>query len=146
LNRLRLRAEGDLEAGYQLRGLAQLPANEGPVALELDGRVTTGGARIEQLRLDAGNDQSVRLDGTVDWSEALSADAHLQWRDFPWLRLYPMEPPPVALRRLDAELHYLDRSYLGNFSGELDGPAEPFSPSRPGSGNPGAVHPPSLAP
>src|SRR5690606_37897897 len=68
LNRLRLQAEGDLEAGYQLRGIAQLPAEEGPVAAELDGRVTTRGAHIEQLRLDAGNDQSVRLDGTVDWS------------------------------------------------------------------------------
>ena len=144
LNRLRLRAEGDLEAGYQVRGLAQLPAEEGPIALELDGRVTAGGAHIEQLRLDAGNDQSVRLDGTVDWSEALSADAHLQWRDFPWLRLYPMEPPPVALRRLDADIQYLDGSYLGNFSGKLDGPAGPFSLSSPVSGNLGEVHLPSL--
>src|SRR5690606_36726009 len=38
----------------------------------------------------------------------------------------------------------LDGSYLGNFSGELDGPAGPFSLSSPVSGNLGEVHLPSL--
>lgn len=144
LNHLRLQAEGDMEAGYRISGGAQLPAEERPVALALNGRVTTTGAQIEHLHLDADNQQSVQLNGTLDWSEALSAEAQLQWRDFPWLRLYPMEPPAVTLRRLDAEISYLDGSYLGHFSGDLDGPAGPFSLASPVSGNLAEVHLPSL--
>lgn len=144
LNQVRLQAEGALDAGYRITGGAQLPADEGPVALALNALVSATGAQINQVRLQAGGEQSVQLEGSLDWSEALSAEAHLQWRDFPWLRLYPMEPPPVTLRRLDADLSYLDGSYLGNFSGDLDGPAGPFSLSSPVSGNLGEVHLPSL--
>ncbi|HTO20569.1 MAG TPA: translocation/assembly module TamB domain-containing protein [Pseudomonas sp.] len=144
LNHLRLQAEGDLQAGYRISGGAQLAAEERPIAVALQGRVTAAEAQIEQLRLDAGSAQSVQLNGTLGWREALSAEAQLQWRDFPWLRLYPMEPPPVTLRRLDAQISYLDGGYLGHFSGNLDGPGGPFSLSSPVSGNLGEVHLPSL--
>lgn len=143
-NHLRLQAEGDLASGFRISGGAQLPAEEQPVAVALSGRVTTTEADIDHLRLTAGTEQSLQLHGTVGWQDALHIDAQLQWRDFPWLRLYPMDPPPVALRRLDAHVSYRDGSYLGNFNGDLEGPAGPFSLASPVSGNLREVHFPSL--
>lgn len=145
LDHLRLQAEGDMQAGYRVSGGAQLPAQGRPIAVALNGLATLSGAQIDELRLDAGEEQSLALSGNVAWEGALNIDARLRWRDFPWLRLYPMDPPPpVALRRLDAEISYLDGSYLGNFAGDLDGPAGPFSLSSPVSGNLSEVHLPSL--
>ncbi|MCX8573102.1 hypothetical protein, partial [Aminobacter sp. MET-1] len=87
------------------------------VALSLDGRVDAQGADIRQLRLDAGGEQRLELVGRLDWRESLAADATLDWKDFPWLRLYPLaEPPPVTLKTFKAEVHYQDQRYLGNFS------------------------------
>src|SRR5690606_27889323 len=44
LNQLVLDAQGDLKAGYQLAGTANLPAEQGPVALAIKGRVDAKGA------------------------------------------------------------------------------------------------------
>lgn len=136
LDQLELTAKGDLQSGYQLNGKARLPAEQGPVALLLRGKVDAKGARIAALDLQADDTQSLKLTGQLDWSDGFSAEAKLAWLDFPWHRLYPLiEEPAVALRSFNAEVAYRDGSYLGNFKGDLDGPAGAFSLSSPFSGD-----------
>jgi translocation and assembly module TamB len=81
LNQLELTGEGDLKNGYQLLGKATLPAEKGPVALLLQGKVDANGAQIAGLDLDAGNQQSLKLTGQLDWREGLSAEAKIAWLD-----------------------------------------------------------------
>ncbi|AZV27906.1 hypothetical protein CT157_18445 [Pseudomonas syringae] len=135
-NQLVLTGEGDLKNGYQLLGNATLPADKGPVALLLKGKVDAKGAQIAGLDLTANDKQSLKLTGNVDWSKGLSAQANINWLDFPWHRLYPeIDEPQVTLRTFTGEVSYADGQYLGNFAAAADGPAGAFSLSSPFSGN-----------
>jgi translocation and assembly module TamB len=145
LNQLELTGEGDLKNGYQLLGKATLPAEKGPVALLLQGKVDANGAQIAGLDLDAGNQQSLKFTGQLDWREGLSAEAKIAWLDFPWHRLYPLiEEPQVTLRSFNGEVSYTDGNYLGNFQAALDGPAGAFSLDSPFSGDLTQIHLPQL--
>ncbi|MGN8342992.1 translocation/assembly module TamB domain-containing protein [Pseudomonas sp. SMV71] len=145
LNQLELTGEGDLKNGYQLLGNAKLPAEKGPVALRLQGRVDANGAQIAALDLEAGDQQSLKLTGQLDWREGLSADAKVAWLDFPWHRLYPLiDEPQVTLRRFNGEVSYTDGKYLGNFQASLDGPAGAFELGSPFSGDLAQIHLPQL--
>lgn len=145
LQGIQLEAAGDLDTGYALQGDATLPGDGGDVALRLEGRVDAKGADIATLRLDAGEQRDVLASGRLDWQDGLAVDAHLNWRDFPWQRLYPLEEePPVALRRLQAQLNYRDGRYLGNVDAALDGPAGAFTLVTPLSGDLAELHLPSL--
>nr|WP_246883714.1 translocation/assembly module TamB domain-containing protein [Pseudomonas koreensis] len=135
-NQLLLTGEGDLKNGYQLLGNGTLPADKGPVALLLKGKVDANGAQIAGLDLTANDKQSLKLTGNVDWSKGLSAQANINWLDFPWHRLYPeIDEPQVTLRTFTGEVSYTDGQYLGNFAAAADGPAGAFSLSSPFSGN-----------
>ncbi|WP_434569096.1 translocation/assembly module TamB domain-containing protein [Pseudomonas sp. Z3-8] len=145
LNQLELTGEGDLKNGYQLLGKATLPAEKGPVALLLQGQVDATGAQVAGLDLDAGNQQTLKLTGQLDWREGLNAEAKVAWLDFPWHRLYPLiDEPQVTLRSFNGEVSYTDGQYLGNFQAALDGPAGAFSLGSPFSGNLTQVHLPEL--
>ncbi|WP_223449331.1 MULTISPECIES: translocation/assembly module TamB domain-containing protein [unclassified Pseudomonas] len=136
LNQLELTGDGDLKNGYQLRGNATLPAEKGPVALMLQGKVDANGAQIAALDLTANDKQSLKLTGVLDWSKGLNATAKIDWLDFPWHRLYPLiDEPEVALRSFNGEVSYTDGKYLGNFKAALDGPAGAFSLSSPFAGD-----------
>ncbi|KAF1011253.1 MAG: Translocation and assembly module subunit TamB [Pseudomonas fluorescens] len=136
LNQLDLSAKGDLSHGYQLLGKAVLPAEKGPVDLLLQGRVDAKGAQIAGLDLNAGDRQSLKLSAQLDWQQGFSADAKIDWLDFPWHRLYPViDEPQVALRTFNGEVSYKDGNYLGNLKADLDGPAGKFSLVTPFSGN-----------
>lgn len=136
LNQLELTGDGDLKNGYQLTGKATLPAEKGPVALLLQGKVDAKGAQIAGLDLTANDKQSLKLTGNLDWSKGFSAQANIDWLDFPWHRLYPLiDEPQVALRRFNGEVSYTDGNYLGNFKAALDGPAGAFSLSSPFAGD-----------
>ncbi|WP_248764854.1 translocation/assembly module TamB domain-containing protein [Pseudomonas protegens] len=136
LDQLELTGKGDLKSGYQLVGKASLPAEQGPVALLLQGKVDAKGAKIAALDLSVNDKQQLKLSGQLDWSEGFAAEAKLAWLDFPWHRLYPLiDEPAVRVRSFDAEVAYRDGNYLGNFKGELDGPAGAFSLSSPFSGD-----------
>ncbi|WHS62395.1 translocation/assembly module TamB domain-containing protein [Pseudomonas sp. G2-4] len=136
LNQVELTGEGDLKNGYQLLGKATLPAEKGPVALLLQGKVDANGAQIAGLDLNAGDQQSLKLTGELDWREGLSAEAKIAWLDFPWHRLYPLiDEPQVTLRSFNGEVSYTDGKYLGNFQAALDGPAGAFSLDSPFSGD-----------
>ncbi|UBM23498.1 translocation/assembly module TamB [Pseudomonas sp. p1(2021b)] len=146
LNQLRLEAKGDLLSGYQLAGSASLPAEQGPIGLALGGRVDAKGARLDALDLNASDTQRVKLQASADWQQGLKADAQVDWLDFPWLRLYPMEPAPqVTLKRFNAQAHYRDDRYTGAFKGDLDGPAGAFSVASPFDGDLTQVRLPALA-
>lgn len=143
---LRLDASGDLDKGYQLTGSATLPAEQSPIALALAGRVDAKGAQIAGLDLSASEQQRLKLQASADWQEGISADATIDWLDFPWMRLYPLEAaPPVNLRRFNAQLNYRDGNYRGTFKGELDGPAGAFSVASPFDGDLAQVRLPQLA-
>ncbi|WP_459703941.1 translocation/assembly module TamB domain-containing protein [Stutzerimonas marianensis] len=145
LQRLELTAEGDLQQGYRLAGEGAVQGEGGAVGLRLRGTVDAEQARVDQLLLDAGNERTVTLQGDLGWTDGLQADAELAWRDFPWRRLYPdAEEPPVALRRLDAQLQYDDGNYLGHFDAGLAGPSGDFSLRSPISGNLEVLHLPQL--
>jgi len=136
LNQLDLTAKGDLGNGYQLLGKAVLPAEKGPVNLLLQGKVDAKGAQISSLDLNAGDKQSLKLSANLDWQQGFSADAKIDWLDFPWHRLYPLiDEPEVALRTFNGEISYKDGNYLGNFKADLDGPAGKFSLVSPFSGD-----------
>ena len=136
LNQLELTGDGDLKNGYQLLGKATLPAELGPVALLLQGKVDANGAQIAGLDLTANDKQSLKLIGNLDWSKGLSADAKINWLDFPWHRLYPLiDEPEVALRSFNGEVSYTDGQYMGHFNAALDGPAGAFSLTSPFSGD-----------
>ncbi|MDZ4021318.1 Translocation and assembly module subunit TamB [Pseudomonas sichuanensis] len=146
LNQLRLDAQGDLLKGYQLSGAATLPAEQGPVGLVLAGKVDAKGARLDALDLNASDTQRVKLQASADWQQGLSADASIDWLDFPWLRLYPLEQPPqVTLKRFNAQVQYRDGNYKGAFNGDLDGPAGAFTVASPFDGDLGQVRLPQLA-
>lgn len=136
LNQLELTGDGDLKNGYQLLGKATLPGEKGPVALLLQGKVDANGAQIAGLDLTANDKQSLKLTGNLDWSKGLSADAKIDWLDFPWHSLYPLiDEPEVALRSFTGEVSYTDGKYLGSFKAALDGPAGAFSLTSPFSGD-----------
>ncbi|MGY2098643.1 translocation/assembly module TamB domain-containing protein [Pseudomonas simiae] len=136
LNQLDLTAKGDLNRGYQLLGKAVLPAEKGPVDMLLQGRVDGKGAQIAGLDLNAGDKQSLKLTAQLDWQQGFSADAKIDWLDFPWHRLYPViDEPQVALRTFNGEISYKDGNYLGNLKADLDGPAGTFNVVTPFSGD-----------
>ena len=136
LNQLDLTAKGDLSHGYQLLGKAVLPAEKGPVDLLLQGRVDAKGAQVAGLDLNAGDQQSLKLTAQLDWQQGFSADAKIDWLDFPWHRLYPViDEPQVALRTFNGEISYKDGNYLGNLKADLDGPAGKFNVVTPFSGD-----------
>lgn len=135
LNQVELTGDGDLKNGYQVRGNATLPAEQGPVALLLQGKVDANGAQIAALDLTANDKQSLKLTGVLDWSKGLNATAKVDWLDFRH-RLYPLiDEPEVALRSFNGEISYTDGKYLGNFKAALDGPAGAFSLSSPFAGD-----------
>ncbi|KAB0496411.1 translocation/assembly module TamB domain-containing protein [Pseudomonas vancouverensis] len=136
LNQLELTGAGDLKNGYALQGIATLLAEQGPVALALQGRVDASGAQIAGLDLTANDKQSLKLSGQVDWSKGLNAEAKIDWLDFPWHRLYPLiDEPQVALRTFTGEVSYTDGKYLGHFAAAMDGPAGAFTLASPFAGD-----------
>lgn len=136
LNQLELSGTGDLKNGYALLGKATLPAEQGPVALALQGRVDADGAQIAALDLTANDKQSLKVTGALDWSKGLNAQAKIDWLDFPWHRLYPLiDEPQVALRTFNGEVSYTDGKYLGHFDAALDGPAGAFTLTSPFAGD-----------
>lgn len=136
LNQLTLNAKGDLAQGYAILGNASLPAEQGPVTLALQGRVDAKGAQITTLDLTASPEQRLKLSGSLDWQKGLSADAKVDWLDFPWHRLYPaIDEPQVSIHTFNGEVSYTDGKYLGHFVGDFKGPAGPFSLQSPFSGD-----------
>ncbi len=145
LDTLEINAEGDLEQGYRVLGDGSLQGEGGAVGIALNALVDAKHAEVEALRLDAGEERQISLNGQADWQEGITGEVQLAWRDFPWRRLYPdVDEPPVALRTLNAQIQYDDGNYLGNFDAALTGPSGDFTLQSPVSGNLEVVHLPQL--
>ncbi|MEE5036770.1 translocation/assembly module TamB domain-containing protein [Pseudomonas alliivorans] len=145
LDQLLLTAEGNLDTGYQINGTASLPAEKGPMTLALQGLADAKGATIEALNLAASEQQRLRINGKVNWETGFSADATVDWLDFPWQRLYPLESEPqVALHAFKGDVSYTDGKYLGNFNASLKGPAGAFTVVSPFSGDLQRIYLPQL--
>ncbi len=145
LQHVDLTAKGDLKAGYQIAGKARLPAEGQPMDLALAGIATAQGAQIQGLQLGGSDTQRVKLNGQISWHDGLSADAKLDWLDFPWHSLYPeIAEPQVSVHRLSTEVSYRNGNYIGNLSGDFTGPAGAFSLVTPFSGDLGQVFLPQL--
>ncbi|WP_024646968.1 translocation/assembly module TamB domain-containing protein [Pseudomonas syringae] len=145
LDQLLLTAEGNLDTGYLINGTASLPAEKGPVALALQGRADAKGATIAGLDLSASDQQRLAINGKLNWQNGFSADASIDWLDFPWQRLYPLpSEPQVSLHAFKGEISYTDGNYLGNFNASLKGPAGAFTLVSPFSGNLQEIHLPQL--
>ncbi|MEE4742525.1 translocation/assembly module TamB domain-containing protein [Pseudomonas alliivorans] len=145
LDQLLLTAEGNLDTGYQINGTASLPAEKGPMTLALQGLANAKGATIEALSLAASEQQRLRINGKVNWETGFSADATVDWLDFPWQQLYPLESEPqVALHAFKGDVSYTDGKYLGNFNASLNGPAGAFTVVSPFSGDLQRIYLPQL--
>ncbi|MDG9930929.1 MULTISPECIES: translocation/assembly module TamB [unclassified Pseudomonas] len=145
LDHVMLNATGNLADGYRVEGGASLPGEGGAVGVTLKGRVDAAGAEIAALRLEAGEGRNAVLAGTLDWRETFAADARLDWHDFPWPRLYPLdEPPAVSAQRLQVQLRYRDGAYQGQVDADLLGPAGEFSLATPVDGDLTQVRLPAL--
>lgn len=145
LNQLLLSAEGDLKQGYKLNGDAKLPGDGGDIALLLQGVVTAEGAEVATLQLSADEQRKLDLVAKMSWTDSFSIDASFDWKDFPWLMLYPLpEPPPVSIKTLTGDISFSDGRYLGNIDAKLNGPAGDFSLKTPVSGDLSQVHLPDL--
>jgi len=145
LDQLLLTAEGNLQNGYQIDGSASLPAANAPIALSLKGIADAKGATIAALDLNASDKQRLAVSGKLNWETGFSADASVDWLDFPWQRLYPLATEPqVALRAFKGEVSYTDGKYLGHFNANIDGPAGAFTLGSPFSGDLENVYLPQL--
>jgi len=140
LGNLQIKAGGDLQAGYQLEVSASLPktaatVDETPISIHLQGSVFSQRAEIKHLQLLASDSEQLTLAGTINWQPLLAAQLHLQGQDFPWQRLYPLEPLPLELRQIEADIQYGGAEYQGQFAVNLSGAGTDLSLSSPFQGN-----------
>lgn len=122
-----LDVQGDLQRGYQVTGRGALPNTPEQIKLKLAALVKATGAQLSTLSLTASDEAFVAVQGAVDWQQELSADAQLQWRQFPWHSLLAQEDIPVQLQRLDGQVSYSAGDYKGKLDGDLNGPAGAFT-------------------
>ena len=119
--------QGDMQKGYHLAGLAQLPNTAEQMQLSVAALLKTSGAQLQALRLSASEEAYVALEGAVGWQNDLQADVQLQWQSFPWHSLLGQDDIPVQLKTLNGQVSYNAGAYKGQIDGELSGPAGPFS-------------------
>ncbi len=119
--------QGNLQKGYHLAALAQLPNTAEQMQLSVAALLKASAAQLQALRLSANEDMYVALQGTADWQSDLQADAQLQWQSFPWHSLLGQEDIPVQLQSLNGQVSYNAGAYQGQLDGDLSGPAGPFS-------------------
>ena len=130
-----LQLNGDLQAGYHITGLAQLPNTPEQMRLTIAALLKTSGAELRALRLSAGEEAFVALTGAVNWQQEIDAQAQLQWQDFPWYSLLEREDIPVQLQTLAGQVSYKAGDYQGQLNGDLTGPAGVFTVTTAFDGN-----------
>lgn len=119
--------DGSLADGFRVQTQAQLPGQEGPVAVELSGLVTPSEAQDLDLTLTAPYlEQSPgRLDltGAVNWAGGLTADAAFDLDRFPWQHLVPaVDEVPVTLQTLTGTASYDEGDYQAELAATALGP------------------------
>ncbi len=132
---LLLQLQGNMNKGYQVDGQGVLSSTAEKMQLSLAALVKTTGAQLSSLRLSAGEEAFVAVQGGADWQGDLQADAKLQWQNFPWHQLLQQEDIPVQLQILNGQVNYAAGVYQGQLDGKLNGPAGPFTLATAFAGN-----------
>lgn len=132
---LQLSAKGDLAKGFKVQGQGQLKGDKQPVLLQLLADVGLEGANIEHLNLIQEQQGLLSIQGKASWQQLLVANVAIDWRQFNWLELYPMDQPPVIVDTFKTTIELRDKTYQGSFSGDLKGPAGDYSLSSELSGS-----------
>ncbi|QSP96583.1 translocation/assembly module TamB [Marinobacter salinisoli] len=119
-------ADGSLAQGFDTEAQATLPGTQGPVALSLEGDVTTSDAQDIELVLASGEGEAqgvVTVKGGVGWQGGLDARADISLRSFPWYSLLPdMEEPAVRVEDLDGSVSWADGRYQARLTAAVAGP------------------------
>ena len=125
LQHLALEARGDLQAGYQISGEAQLGAKQ-EIAVQWEALIHSQTAQLKQLTFTSAPNRYIRLSGQADWQRELQLQTHLDWHDFPWQNFYPAATTPIHIPQLTAQFTYQNQTYQGQLAADLRGPAGPF--------------------
>ncbi|HBM50345.1 MAG TPA: hypothetical protein DD385_09430, partial [Marinobacter sp.] len=66
---------------------------------------------------------TLEVQGSASWSGGLQVEADLVLDRFPWFGLIPgLEPPPVAVNRLEGNVEYNDGNYNADLQAAVRGP------------------------
>lgn len=123
-----LTGQGNLASGYRIRSRARLPGQQGPLEMDLSGRVTREAARDLQLTLSAASalddgQAELAVNGDVSWQDGLNVEADVAMGAFPWYSLLPqVEPPPVTIRSLEASGRFDGNRYEASLDVDASGP------------------------
>lgn len=104
LQGLALDLAGDLNSGYMLHADAQLPGEDGQVALLLTAQANMSGVDQLALTLQVADDPARQLvaSGSASWQGEPEAELQLALDHFPWQSLYPVDTGEVVLQQLAA--------------------------------------------
>ncbi|WP_341706311.1 translocation/assembly module TamB domain-containing protein [Halopseudomonas sp.] len=104
LQGLALDLAGDLNSGYMLHADAQLPGEDGQVALLLTAQANMSGVDQLALTLQVADDPARQLvaSGSASWQGEPEAELQLAVDHFPWQSLYPVDTGEVVLQQLAA--------------------------------------------
>lgn len=126
--------DGSLANGFRTRTSANLPGTTGTIETVIRGLVTTGGVDNLVLTMTGpaasapSGEQpdapgTLEVQGSASWSGGLQAEADLVLDRFPWFGLIPgLEPPPVAVNRLEGNVEYNDGNYNADLQAAVSGP------------------------
>lgn len=126
LQQVKLKAKGDLNQGYTLKGTSVLPGEAGPIALTLDALVDGKGAKVKQLTLIDHLQQQAKATGSLNWQQAFAMDAVISVEGFMWQSLYPSSLD-IKINNLNANVKYDSNNLDADLAGDFVGPAGDFS-------------------
>ncbi|AZS49957.1 translocation/assembly module TamB [Entomomonas moraniae] len=127
IKQLILNATGDLKHGYTVSTNSTFAGKTTPVYLTLNSFITTKQIDVKNLILKTTEQQVVNIKGNASFQPNLTADATLNYHNFPWQELYPLDPPPpIDLQTANIKLNYQNDMYRAQLGADLTGPAGNF--------------------
>lgn len=125
LEDLAVNLRGDLDAGYRVQGSAQLPGEEGQVAMTLEALVSAIGVSGLDLQLRPVDepDRTLSISGNASWADEPVADVQIELDRFPWYWLYPQDIGDIELQRLTASGVLRGEAYNADIAAAVSGVA-----------------------
>lgn len=128
-----LQLQGSLSQGFETQSRATLADATPGIQAALSGQLMLQGMSDLTLRLSGpavgegpSETGTLRLTGSADWSQGLSASGSFQLDRFPWYGLLPdMAPPAVRVEQARGELGYRDGSFEADLQAGVNGPTGP---------------------
>lgn len=125
LEDLLINLQGDLVSGYRVQGGAQLPGEEGRVALAIEALVNEVGVSGLELSMRPLEqpERALRITGDASWEEEVVADVRVELERFPWYWLYPQDLEEIELRQLTATASLRGDHYGADIAAAISGVA-----------------------